>query len=101
MSNIPLSVLSFSGNEMQYVKECIDKEWVSFARKYVDLFERKIAKYTRSKHAIACVKGTSSLQVSLKLVDVLPGEEVIVPNLTFIAPINAVAYNKVTAQLNG
>ena len=65
--SIPLSVPSLQGNEWQYVKECIDTEWVSSAGKYVDLFEEKIAEYTGSKFAVACVNGTSALQVSLKL----------------------------------
>ena len=90
---IQLSVPSFKGNEWKYVKECIDTEWVSSAGKYVELFEQNIAKYTGSKYAVACVNGTSALQVSLRLAGVLPGDEVIVPTLTFIAPVNAVAYN--------
>ncbi|MBT5955290.1 MAG: aminotransferase DegT, partial [Candidatus Marinimicrobia bacterium] len=53
MSRIPLSVPSFKGNEWQYVKECLDTEWVSSAGKYVDLFEQKIAEYTGSKYAVA------------------------------------------------
>ena len=90
---IPLSVPNFNGNEWKYVKECLDTEWVSSAGKYVDLFETKITEYTGAKYAVACVNGTSALQVSLRLASVKPGDEVIVPALTFIAPINAVAYN--------
>ena len=90
---IPLSVPSLKGNEFQYVKECIDTEWVSSAGKYVDLFEDKIAEYTGSKYAIACVNGTSALQISLKLLELKKNEEVIVPTLTFIAPINCIRYN--------
>ena len=93
MYKIPLSVPSLKGNEWQYVKECIDTEWVSSAGKYVDLFEQNISEYTGSKYAVACVNGTSAIQVSLRLAGVLPGDEVIVPTLTFIAPINAIAYN--------
>ena len=94
MSNyIPLSVPSIKGNEWEYVKECLDTEWVSSAGKYVDLFEQKIAEYTGSKYAIACMNGTAAIQVSLRLAGVEPGDEVIVPTLTFIAPVNAIAYN--------
>ena len=94
MSNyIPLSVPSLKGKEWEYVKECLDSEWVSSAGKYVDLFEQNISEYTGSKYAVACVNGTSAIQVSLRLAGVLPGDEVIVPTLTFIAPINAIAYN--------
>jgi len=96
MFKIPLSAPSFKGKEWQYVKQCLDTEWVSSAGKYVDLFEEKIAKYTGSKYAIACVNGTSALQVSFRLAGVAAGDEVIVPTLTFIAPINAVLYNGAT-----
>jgi len=93
MYKIPLSVPSLNGNELQYVKECIETEWVSSAGKYVDLFEQKIAEYTGSKYAIACVNGTAALQVSLRLAGVEAGDEVIVSTLTFIAPVNAITYN--------
>ena len=93
MYNIPLAIPSLNGNEWQYVKECLDMEWVSSAGKYVDLFEQKIAKYTGAKYAVACINGTSALHVSLHLAGVNPGDEVIIPTLTFIAPVNAIAYN--------
>jgi len=94
MSNyIPLSVPSLKGNELKYVEECIETEWVSSAGKYVDLFEQKTSEYTGAKYAVACVNGTAALQVSLRLAGVKPGDEVIAPTLTFIAPINAIAYN--------
>jgi perosamine synthetase len=89
---IPLSVPTLAGREWEYVKECLDTEWVSSAGKYVELFEARIAEYTGAKHAIACVNGTSALQVSLRLAGVASGDEVILPSLTFIAPVNAVHY---------
>ena len=67
MSSIPLSVPNINGNEWKYLKECLDTEWISSAGRFVDLFEKKIGKYTESKHAVACVNGTSALQISLKL----------------------------------
>ena len=97
--SIPLSTPKISGNEWQYVKECLDTEWVSSAGKYVDLFEKKIAEYAGAKNAVACVNGTSAIQVSLRLAGVLPGDEVIVPSLTFIAPVNAIAYYGSQANL--
>ena len=50
MYKIPLSVPILNGNELQYVKECIDTEWVSSAGKYVTLFEEKIADYADNNH---------------------------------------------------
>ena len=90
---IPLSVPSLNGNEWEYVKECLDSNWVSSAGAYVDLFEQNIAKYTGSKFAVACMNGTAALQVSLRLAGVKPDHEVIVSTLTFIASVNAIAYN--------
>jgi perosamine synthetase len=82
-----------AGNEWKYVKECLDTGWVSSAGSYVSKFEKNIAKYTGSKYAVAFVNGTSALQLGLKLAGVISDDEVIVPSITFIAPINAVKYN--------
>ena len=90
--SIPLSVPYLNGNEWKYVKECLDTNWVSSAGKFVDLFEQNICKYTGSKYAVACVNGTAALHISLILAGVGSGDEVIVPTLTFIAPINTVKY---------
>lgn len=83
---------SFKGREWDYVKECIDSGWVSSAGKFVDRFESMLAEYTGAKFAIATVNGTSALHICLKLAGVQPGDEVIIPTLTFIATANAVSY---------
>ena len=82
-----------AGNEQKYIKNCLDQGWVSSAGKYVDIFEKKISKYTGAKYAVACINGTTALQVSLRLVGVKKNDEVIVPSMTFIAPVNAINYN--------
>ena len=82
----------FSGNEWAYVKECLDTGWVSSVGKFVDRFEAQLAEYTGAKRAIAVVNGTAALHVCLLLVGVQPGDEVIVPALTFVATANAVTY---------
>ena len=93
---IPLSIPSIKGNEWKYVKECLDSEWVSSAGKYVDLFEQKICEFTGAKYAIACINGTSALQISLQIGGVKSEDEVIVPTLTFISPVNVVKYLNAT-----
>ena len=90
---IPLSEPCIQGNEWKYIKECLDTEWVSTAGDYVTRFEEAVASYTGARFAVATVNGTSALQASLRLAGVESGDEVIVPTLTFIAPINAVLYN--------
>ena len=55
-----------------------------------------IAEYVGARYAVSCINGTAALQVSLRLVGVQPDDEVIVPTLTFIAPVNAITYNGAT-----
>ena len=90
--HIPLSVPNIAGNEWRYVKQCLDTEWVSAAGKYVEAFESNMCAFTGAKYAVAVVNGTSGLQIALQLSGVGRGDEVLVPTLTFIAPVNAVRY---------
>jgi len=86
----------FRGKEWEYVKECLDTGWVSSVGKYVDRFEIKLAEYTGVKRAVAVVNGTCALHLALMLTGLEPGDEVIVPSLTFVATANAVAYRGAT-----
>lgn len=81
----------FQGNEWDYVKKCLDGGWVSSAGKYVDLFEKQLAEYTGIKHVVAVMNGSAALHICLYLAGVAPGDEVLVPALTFIATANAVS----------
>ncbi len=90
--NVELHEPSFSGNEWNYVKECLDTNWVSSVGKFVDIFEQKLAEYTGVKHAFAVVNGTAALHISLKVAGVNINDEVLVPDLTFVAAANAVTY---------
>ena len=90
--NIPLHEPEFSGNEWNYVKDCIDTGWVSSVGSYVDRFERKLEDLTGAQHAVATVNGTAALHVCLLLAGVEQDDEVLVPTLTFVATPNAVTY---------
>lgn len=90
---IPLHEPKFNGNEIKYLKECIRSSWVSTSGSFIKKFERNIEKFTKSKYAIFCINGTHALQISLLVAGVKSGDEVIVPTITFIAPINAISYN--------
>lgn len=83
---------SFSGNEWAYVKECIDEGWVSTAGPFVGRLEDALSDFTGASHAVAMVNGTAALHLSLMLVGVGSGDEVIMPTLTFAATANAAAY---------
>jgi perosamine synthetase len=83
---------TFDGNEWKYLNECLDSTYVSSVGKFVDQFEESLAEYTGAKYAISVVNGTSALHIALKLAGVQPGDEVLIPALTFVATANAVAY---------
>ena len=87
---IPLSIPNLKGRELQYIKRCIDTNWVSSSGNFVNEFEDAICGYVKSKYAVACVNGTAGLQIALKLSGVERNDEVIVPTLTFIAPVNVI-----------
>ena len=83
---------SFTGNEWQYLKECLDSTFVSSVGKFVDRFEVDLAAFTGAKHAVAVVNGTAALHIALKVAGVKVNDEVLIPALTFVATANAVAY---------
>jgi perosamine synthetase len=89
---ISLSEPEISGNEWDYIKDCLDTGWVSSGGEYVSRFENAIASYIGVKCAVATVNGTAALHVSLIACNVQPGDEVIIPALTFVAPANVVRY---------
>jgi perosamine synthetase len=82
----------FNGNEWLYVKDCIDSTYVSYVGQYVDKFEAMIAEFTGVRKAVAVVNGTAALQIALMISGVKPGDEVLVPALTFVATANAVVH---------
>lgn len=89
---VPLHEPVFCGNELSYVKECLDTGWVSSVGKFVDRFEEGLSLYTGAKRAIAVVNGTSALHICLLLAGVRHNDEVLMPALTFIATANAASY---------
>lgn len=93
---VPLHAPEFRGREWGYLKDCLDTGWVSSVGAYVDRFERDLAAFTGVGHAVAVVNGTAALDVCLRLAGVRPGDEVLVPTLTFVATANAVTYRGAT-----
>jgi len=91
-SVVPLCVPEIRGNEWSYVKECLDSNWVSSAGPFVDRFERDLAAYVGTKHAVATCNGTAALHIALLIAGVQADDEVLVSTLTFIAPANAIRY---------
>jgi len=88
----PLHEPCFAGNELAYLKDCVDSTYVSSVGEFVDRFELDLANYIGAKHVVAVVNGAAALHMALQLAGVRPGDEVLVPALTFIATANAVSY---------
>lgn len=89
---IPVSSPDLSDLERRYLLEAFDSGWISSTGSFVDRFEREFAEFVGVAHAISCVNGTAALHLALLALEIGPGDEVIVPSLTYVATANAVRY---------
>lgn len=92
MIKIPVYQPSLTGNEKKYVNECLDSTWISSKGKFISEFETAFAEYIGVQHATAVCNGTVAIHLALIALGIGPGDEVIVPTLTYIASVNAIAY---------
>ena len=86
----------FFGNEIKYLKKCIDTGFVSYVGKFVDKFEKKICYYTKSKYAVATSSGTAALHLILNYIKTGKNDEVLLPGYTYVATANAIKYCNAT-----
>jgi len=96
---IPISKPMIGAREKQLVLDALDSGWVSSIGKYIDEFEEKFASYCGTKYALAVSNGTTGLHLALATLGIKAGDEVIIPDLTFVATANAVAYTGATPVL--
>jgi len=89
---IPLCVPNLCGNEWQYIKDCLDTNWVSSAGSYVNRFEEAFAAYVGAPYSVSMSNGTAALHIALILSGIERNDMVIVPNITFAATLNSIAY---------
>lgn len=82
---------SFGSSDLSYINDCVKSGWVSSVGSYVDRFENELSQYIGA-HAIPVVNGTAALHLALVIAGVQAGDEVFVPDLTFVATANAVKY---------
>lgn len=92
MERISIANPILNGNERKYIDECIDTGWISANGRFIKEFEEKFAEFCGTKYAIACCNGTVTLHLALEALGIGPGDEVIMPTLTYIATANAVHY---------
>jgi perosamine synthetase len=93
---IPIYQPDLSGNERDYVLDCVDSGWISSIGKYTGQFEQMLSDYTGIRYAAAVSNGTVALHLALHCLDVGPGDEVIVPTFTYIASVNTIAQTGAT-----
>ena len=93
---IPIYQPDLSGNEKTYVNECIDTSWISSRGRFVGEFETRFAQRVGIEHAASVCNGTVAIHLALLALGIGPGDEVIVPTLTYIASANAIAYTGAT-----
>jgi perosamine synthetase len=88
----PIAAPDLSGNESAYVNECLRSTWISSNGPFIGQFEASVTDYTNTRHAIATCNGTVALHLALTGLGLGPGDEIIVPSLTYVATANAVVY---------
>ena len=89
---LPIMEPTLVGNELAYVTECIHTNWISSQGKFVDRFQDAFAEYLDMPHALSTSSGTAALHLALVALGIGPGDEVIVPDLTFGASANVVIH---------
>ena len=89
---IPVASTDLGGNEERYVVDAIRSSWISSTGPYLGRFEREYAAACGASSAVAVCNGTVALHLALLGLDVRPGDEVLVPSLTYVATANAVRY---------
>ena len=91
-SRIPVSQPHLSGNEEAYVLDAIRSTWISSTGHYVDRFEEEFSERCGAVGALSVCNGTAALHLALLALGAGPGDEVIVPAMTYVATANAVRY---------
>lgn len=89
---IPISQPSITQKEIDYVTDAVKSTWISSLGKYIDQFEAEFAKFCGTEYAISVSNGTVAIHLALIANNIGAGDEVIIPNLTFVATANAVLH---------
>jgi len=89
---IPIYQPELGDKEKAYVNQCLDSTWISSKGEFIERFQATFARYIGAQQALAVSNGTVALHLALAALGLRPGDEVIVPSLTYVAPVNAIRY---------
>jgi len=92
MKIIPVSEPNIETKEIAYVNKAVKSGWVSSIGEFIEKFEANFAKFCNRKYGVSTGNGTHALHLALEALGIGKGDEVIVPDFSFIAPANAVHY---------
>jgi len=89
---IPVAEPYLGEEELENIKKCVKSSWISSIGEYVDRFENDFSKYCNAKFGVSVMNGTVALHLALAALGIGKGDEVIIPDFTFVATANAVSY---------
>lgn len=89
---VPVADTLLDGNELRYVTECVQANWISSTGAFVRRFEQEFAAAVQCRFGVACSSGTAALHLALAASGIGAGDEVLVPTFTMIATANTVRY---------
>jgi len=89
---IPIYQPDIGSKEKAYVNQCLDSTWISSKGEFIERFQAGFAGYIGAPQALAVSNGTVALHLALATLGLGAGDEVIVPSLTYISPVNAIRY---------
>jgi perosamine synthetase len=95
-SHFPVAIPNLGGNEFKYLADAFLSTWISSTGSYIDKFEDMFSSYSDCEYGVTVSNGTVALHVALVALGIGEGDEVIIPDLTFAATINAVLHANAT-----
>ena len=96
---IPIFIPQLDKNAKKYVSKCIDTNWISSQGAYIRKFEKDLAKYNKVKYCVVTSSCTTALHLAIKSLSIGKGDEVICPDLTFLAPANMIVQSGARLKL--
>lgn len=94
--HVPVAHPDLTGSEFKYLSEAFLSSWISSRGEYINMFERGFSQFCGTRYGVAVCNGTAALHLALLASGIGPGDEVIIPDLTFAATINAVLHAQAT-----